>query len=88
MSETWVLVYATYDTVQRNSGPFDHGSGLQEAVEDHGVDLDHLLDGDVDGAASALELHLHCAFELCVPHLKDLPALPREKIPPYMTLES
>ena len=58
MSETWVLVYATYDTVQgdhgsglqgvqRNSGPFDHGSGLQEAVEDHGVDLDHLLDGDV-----------------------------------------
>ena len=36
MSETWVLVYATYDTVQRNPGLFDHGTGLQEAVEDHG----------------------------------------------------
>ena len=81
-------IIATFDTVQRIPGLFDHGSGLHEAVEDHGVVLDHLLNRDVDGAASALELHLHRAFELCAPHFKDLPALARDKIPPYMTLES
>lgn len=81
-------IIATFDTVERNPDLFDHGSGLQEAVEDHAVVLDHLLNQDVDGAARALELHLHRAFELCGPHFKNLPDLLQDKIPPYMTLES
>jgi DNA-binding GntR family transcriptional regulator len=81
-------IIATFDTVKRNPDLFDHGSGLQEAVEDHAVVLDHLLNQDVDGAARALEHHLHRAFELCGPHFKNLPDLLEDKIPPYMTLES
>ena len=81
-------IIATYDTVERNPGLFDQGSGLREAVEDHAVVLDHLLNRDEDGAAGSLERHLHRAFELCGPHFKDLQALPEDKIPPYMTLES
>lgn len=81
-------IIATFATVLRDPGRSGFKSGLPEALADHRVVLDHLLDGDTDAAAAALESHLRNAFALCAPHFQDLPPLPEEQIPPYMTLES
>lgn len=81
-------IISTFDTVERNLGLREQGSGLREAVEDHETVMNYLLQGDIDGAAVALERHLHRAFELCAPHFKDLRGLPVDKIPPYMTQEA
>lgn len=78
-------IISTFDTVLRTLGRRDQGSGLSEAVEDHAVVIDCLLDRNWEGAADALERHLRHAFELCAPHFKDLQELPEAKIPPYMT---
>mgnify|MGYP000648692047 CR=1 FL=1 len=81
-------IISTFDTVERNMTTRNLGSGLREAVEDHETVLNHLLEGDADGAANALEHHLHRAFELCGPHFRNLRALPAEKLPPYMVRET
>lgn len=80
-------IISTFDTVKRELGTREQGSGLREAVEDHEKVINHLLEEDTESAAEALGLHLRRAFELCAPHFKDPRGLSADKIPPYMTQE-
>lgn len=81
-------IIATFGTVLRDPERSGFASGLPEALTDHGVVLDHLLHGDIDAAAAALEAHLRNAFALCAPHFETLPPLTDGQIPPYMSLEA
>ncbi len=78
-------IIVTYGTVARSAANGRLPTGIPETLAEHILILDQLCAGAVDEAAEALGRHIRHGFEFVLPHFTDLPALPGDKLPPYIT---
>ncbi len=77
-------VIVSYATVLRGRDVRRSPTGIPETLAEHLEVVELLLAGRVDAAAQALEAHIRHGLEFTLPHFADPPALPADKLPPYM----